>query len=71
MGAWIALEWRVIADKALEPADGDRLHLLDEDALRLALRLLRADAAADRGEEVRLLDRGEGAGEVADEDVAG
>ena len=61
----------VVADEALEAPDRDGLHLaLHEDALRLALALLRADAPADRGEEVALLDRPEGSGEVAHEDVA-
>ncbi len=50
---------RVIAHKTFEPADGNSLVLLmlDDDALRLALALLRADAAADRGEDARLVDR--------------
>ena len=59
----------MVADEALEPPDGDRLHLLLEDALDLALRFLRADAAADGGEEVALLDDRERAREVADEEV--
>src|SRR6266511_807910 len=63
------LRLRVVADEALEAADADRLDLLADHALRLALRLLRADAAADRGEGVRLLDDLERAVEVADRDV--
>ena len=56
------LAQRVVAHVALQPADGDRLALLADDAYRLALRFLRADAAAD-GRQVVLdlhrLDRGE------------
>src|SRR6266511_2067010 len=63
------LRLRVVADEALEAADADRLDLLADHALRLALRFLRADAAADRGEGVRLLDDLESAVEVADRDV--
>ena len=45
---WCDLEARgVIADEALKPADRDRVDLLGQDALGLALALLRADAAAD------------------------
>ena len=39
-----------VGDKALEAADADRLALDAADALRFALRLLRADAAADGGQ---------------------
>ena len=50
---------RIVANEAFEPADGNGLVLLmlDDDALRLALRLLRTDAAANRGEDARLVDR--------------
>src|SRR5664279_6424261 len=59
----------MVAHEALEPADGDRLHLLDEDALRLALAFLRTDAAAHGREVVVLADDGGGAREIAHEEV--
>ena len=58
---------RMVAHEALEPADRDRLHLLDEDALHLALAFLRTDAAAHGREVVVLADDRGGAREVADE----
>ena len=61
---------KLVADEALQAADGDRLHLGVDDALRLALRLLRADAAADGREGVRLADDGGRAVEVAHQEVA-
>ena len=65
---------RVIADEALQPADADRFQLAalvaHEDALRLALRFLRADAAADRGEDARLVDRLQRAVDVAHQELA-
>ena len=58
-----------IGDETLEAADlhglFHRLQRLAEGAGRLALALLRADAAADRGQEVRALDDPRGLGEVA------
>ena len=60
----------VVPHEALEPPDAHRLDLLADDALGLALRLLRADAPADRGEEVGLVDDAEGAVVVAHDQVA-
>ena len=49
----VMLDGRVLyGDKALEAADADRLALDAAHALRFALRLLRADAAADRRQQV-------------------
>ena len=60
-----ALFERTVGDEALEAADADRLALLAEDAELLALILLWADAAADRGERVRFLDFRDSAVEIA------
>ena len=59
------LSERPIRCEPLETADADRLALLAEDAVFLALVLLRADAAADRRQGVRLLDFLDGAVIVA------
>ena len=45
-----------VGDEPLEVADGQRLEFLGEDAGALALVLLRAHAAADRGQRVVLFD---------------
>ena len=45
-----------VGDKAFETADADRLTLDAADALALALRLLRTDAAADGGKGGGLVD---------------
>ncbi len=45
-----------VAEEALEAPDRDRLALLGEHARRLALLLLRAHAAADRGQRVAVLE---------------
>ena len=45
-----------VCDEALQPADADRLTLDATRALALALRLLRADPAADRGQRGGALD---------------
>ena len=50
-----------VRDEALEPADRDRLLLAQDHAVQLALVLDRADAAADRREEVPPPDRARGA----------
>lgn len=42
-----------VGDKALQPADGDRLALHAAHALALALRLLRADTAGQGGQSIR------------------
>ena len=60
----------VVADETLEPADRHRLELAADDALRLALRFLRADAAADRREQVGLVDDRQRAVDVAHQQVA-
>ena len=49
---WSHVLARPVGDEALEVADGHRLALLAADALDLALRLLRADAAGDAGQRV-------------------
>ena len=59
-----------VRDEALEPADRDRLLLAQDHAVQLALVLDRADAAADRREEVPPPDRARGALEVAQRDAA-
>jgi hypothetical protein len=53
-----------VGDEALQAADGHGLLLLAEDADLLALVLLRADAAADGGKEVGILDGRHRAGHV-------
>ena len=55
----------VVAHVAFQPADGDRLTLFAHDAGRFTLRLLRADAAADRRKVVLDLHRLDCAGHVA------
>ncbi len=64
----------VVADEALKAADADCFKLAalvaDENALRLALGLLRAYAAADRGEDARLVDRLQRAIDVAHQHLA-
>jgi hypothetical protein len=59
-----------VADEPLQAADGHRLQLAADDALALALRLLRTDAPADRGKQVGLVDGGQRAVDVADQQVA-
>src|ERR1035437_1550497 len=60
----------VVADKALQPANRHRLHLgLDQHTLGLALTLLRADPAADRREDARLMNRGDCSIQVAHQQV--
>ena len=53
-----------VGDEALQPADADRVLMGEEHAARLALVLDRADAAADRGQQVAAADRVGGALEV-------
>ncbi len=64
----------VVTDEALDAADADRFQLAAlvayEDALRLALVLLRTDAAADRGEDARLVDRLQRAIDIAHQNLA-
>ena len=60
----LARELGLVAQEALELADRDRLALLAADALALALRLLRADAAADGGQHRGLADDVEAGAEV-------
>jgi hypothetical protein len=60
----------VVADEALQPPDRHGLHLLVEQALAFALRLLRADPPADRRQQVGFVDHRQRAVEVADEQVA-
>ena len=55
----------IVAEEALELADCDGLALLVEDAVALALVLLRAHAAADGGEHALLVDDIEAPAEVA------
>ena len=59
-----------ISDEALKAADGDGFAALREDAVLLALILLRADAAADGRQRIRLLDGRDGTVEVALLDLA-
>ena len=59
-----ALLDRHVADEALEAADGDRLQALADGAGAFALRFLRADAAADGGEQVGVGDDIVGAPEI-------
>ena len=59
-----------ISDETLEAADGDGFAALREDAVLLALILLRADAAADGRQRIRLLDGRDGTVEVALLDLA-
>ena len=54
-----------ISGKALEAADGDGLAFLAEDALRFALRLLRADPSADGGQAIGFFYDMDGAHEIA------
>ncbi len=64
----------VVGGEALEPADGDGVALLVQDAHLLALGLLRADAAADGGQivgELDLLGGGEEAALAKLQDEAG
>ena len=55
----------VVAEEALELADGDGAVLVVKDAVALALVLLRADAAADGGKQARLANDVEAATEVS------
>jgi hypothetical protein len=59
----------VVGDEALEPADRHRLVLDADGALGLALLLLRADAAADGGQDVLLHQRVVGAFEITFPDL--
>ena len=59
------LAQRVVAHVALQTTDGDRLALLADDAHRLTLRFLWADAAADRRQVVLHLHRLDRGGHVA------
>jgi len=54
-----------VGDEALEATDGHRVPLLGQHALDLALVFLRADAAADGGQDVGLLDLPRRLGELA------
>ena len=59
-----------VSHEAFEAADGDGFPALREDAVFLALIFLRADAAADGRQCIRLLDRCDGTVEVALLDLA-
>jgi len=59
-----------VGDETLKPADADRILMGGKHATRLALVLDRADAAADRGQQVTATDRGGGAREIPERDVA-
>ena len=59
-----------VSDEALKAANRDGLPALREDAVLLALVLLRADAAADGWQRIRLLDGRDGTVEVALLDLA-
>ena len=55
---------RVVADEALQPADRDRLQRFADGADAFALVLLRADAAADRRQQVGVGEDVVGAAEI-------
>ena len=69
-GDLLRLHVPVVADEALQAADGHRLHPLADDALALALGLLRAHPAAHRRQDAGLADDAEGAVHVLHQEVA-